>query len=165
MVKKLVIILLSIVGWRASYGQKAYDRMLRNMYKETVPLIQPSTLDSLIAHQNPIILDTREPKEFHVSHVSSSICVGYDNLDLSVLDTLDKNQEIIVYCSVGYRSERVGEKLQNRGFNNVKNLYGGIFRWKNDGYGVVNWEGDTTDRVHAYDRLWGVWLKKGKKVY
>jgi 3-mercaptopyruvate sulfurtransferase SseA len=70
-----------------------------------------------------------------------------------------------VYCSVGYRSEKVSEQLRQAGYQTVYNLYGGIFEWKNQGHPVVNAEGEPTERVHAYNRSWGVWLKKGDKVY
>jgi hypothetical protein len=43
-------------------------------------------------------------------------------------------------------------------------MYGGIFEWVNNGYPIVNSAGPT-QRVHAFDRTWGVWLKKGEKVY
>ena len=48
---------------------------------------------------------------------------------------------------------------------NAKNLYGGIFEWKNQDGTVVDDEGSITDSVHAFDRAWGIWLNKGKKVY
>ncbi len=70
-----------------------------------------------------------------------------------------------MYCSVGVRSERVGEKLQQAGFKNVRNLYGGIFAWKNKGYVVYNQQNEPTDSVHAYNRYWGQWLTKATKVY
>lgn len=50
------------------------------------------------------------------------------------------------------------------GFKNVSNLYGGIFEWVNQAHEIVNDSGKT-DSVHAYNRFWGMWLQKGKKVY
>jgi rhodanese-related sulfurtransferase len=55
-----------------------------------------------------------------------------------VVADLPREAPVIVYCSVGYRSEKIGEKLQKLGFQNVHNLYGGIFQWKNDGFEVLN---------------------------
>ena len=40
---------------------------------------------------------------------------------------------IIVYCSIGVRSEDIGEKLKELGYTKILNLYGGIFDWKNKG--------------------------------
>jgi 3-mercaptopyruvate sulfurtransferase SseA len=66
---------------------------------------------------------------------------------------------------VGYRSGKIGEKLKKMGFTNVYNLYGGIFEWKNRGYEVHNNQNSVTDSVHAYNRAWSVFLRKGVKVY
>ncbi len=82
-----------------------------------------------------------------------------------MVEKLNKDSPIIVYCSVGYRSERVGEKLKSAGFKNVKNLYGGIFQWVNEGHPVVNKKDHWTDSVHTYNKNWSQWLTKGIKVY
>ena len=66
---------------------------------------------------------------------------------------------------MGYRSERIGEKLQKMGFTNVKNLYGGIFDWKNQDFEVVGMDNLATDSVHTYNKSWSKWLYKGIKVY
>ena len=81
------------------------------------------------------------------------------------VENIDKNQEIIVYCSVGYRSEKITERLKENGFTNVSNLYGGIFKWKNQDHIVVNPKGEITDSIDAFDRTWGIWLKEGLLDY
>ena len=70
-----------------------------------------------------------------------------------------------MYCSSGVRSEDVAEQLKEAGFENVFNLYGGIFEWKNKDNPVVNSKDKETPKVHAFSKEWGVWLHKGKKVY
>ena len=72
---------------------------------------------------------------------------------------------MVVYCTVGYRSERIGEKLQKMGFQDVHNLYGGITEWVNQGHKVVDPEGNETPKVHTYSKDWGKWLKEGEKVW
>jgi len=57
------------------------------------------------------------------------------------------------------------EELLELGYTNVKNLYGGIFQWKNDGFDVVNNQSMVTDSVHTYNKSWSKWLVKGVKVY
>ena len=71
----------------------------------------------------------------------------------------------MVCCSVGARSEKIGAQLRQAGFTNVRNLYGGIFEWVNEGQPVVTGANRPTDRVHAYSPTWGIWLKRGQKVY
>lgn len=80
------------------------------------------------------------------------------------MDGIAKDANIVVYCAVGSRSEKIARELKEMGFENVSNLYGGIFEWVNRGYEIVNDTGET-DTVHAYNRFWGFWLQEGEKVY
>lgn len=145
-----------------SCGQTTFDEKMKSLYKETVPLIQASDLKE---KSDVILLDTRTPEEFKVSHIAGSQLIDYDHFRKKDVSDLDKDAEVIVYCSVGYRSERIGEKLQKMGFNNVKNLYGGIFDWKNQGLEIVNEKEQPTDSVHTYNKAWSKWLYKGIKIY
>ena len=146
-----------------SCGQRTFDEKMESLYKKTVPLIKADSLKSRL--NDAVLLDTRAKTEYEISHLEGARFVDYEDFDLKFVDDLSKDQEIVVYCSVGYRSERIGEKLQEAGYTNVKNLYGGIFGWKNDGNEVVGLNNQPTDSVHTYNRIWGKWLFKGIKVY
>lgn len=145
-------------------AQTTIEKTLHSYNKGTVPYI---TADSLASLHASIILDSRAKKEFEVSHLQDAIWVGYKhfNLDSIQQQIPDRNSEIIVYCSVGVRSEDIGEKLIEAGYTRVFNLYGGIFHWKNSGYPVYNIEGNKTDSVHAYSKHWGKLLTNAEKVY
>ncbi|MEQ8550971.1 MAG: rhodanese-like domain-containing protein [Cyclobacteriaceae bacterium] len=145
-------------------AQQTFDEKMESLYEHTVPLIDAEELESKLS-ADLIILDIRSPKEFEISHIQGAQLISYENFKKSDVKFIDKNQEVIVYCSVGYRSERIGEKLQNMGFKNVKNLYGGIFDWKNNGKIIVNNKSTSTDSVHTYNEDWSQWLYKGVKVY
>lgn len=147
-------------------GQKSFDQQLRILYRKTVPLIQTQELHlALQEDKSLVLLDTRSPEEYAVSHLPHARFVDYESFSVDKLKNLTAETPIIVYCSVGVRSERVGEKLQRAGFKNVRNLYGGIFEWKNKGFAVYNHQNVPTDSVHAYNRYWGQWLTKATKVY
>ena len=147
-------------------SQTEYDKKLKTLYRNTVKIINPADVKELIAKGEKIILlDTRSPEEFKVSHIDGARFLNYNSYSTEELKQLPKNEKIIVYCSVGYRSERVGEKLQKLGYQNVYNIYGGIFEWKNEGMPVVNRQNHTTDSVHTYNKNWSKWLTKGIKVY
>ena len=145
-----------------SCGQQTFDEKMTSLYKGTVPLIKASELRN---KANSIILDTRSPLEFEISHIKGAMMIDYDNFKNADVNDISKDSEVIVYCSVGYRSERIGEKMQKMGFTNVKNLYGGIFDWKNRNLEIVNKNEQPTDSVHTYNKSWSVWLYKGVKVY
>ena len=40
-----------------------------------------------------------------------------------------KNDEIVVHCKTGGRSQKAAQELRAAGFTNVKNLAGGITAW------------------------------------
>ncbi|MEQ9297026.1 MAG: rhodanese-like domain-containing protein [Cyclobacteriaceae bacterium] len=162
---KLLFIVCIVLLPIASSAQGAFDLMLKGMYKETVPLISADSAQKVLDNAQAVFLDTRSSDEYEVSHIAGSQFVDYDSFKVKKLADLPKDSAIIVYCSVGYRSERIGEKLLKAGFTNVSNLYGGIFEWKNEQQEVVNKASQPTDSVHAFNKLWGVWLTEGVKVY
>ena len=148
-------------------AQKSLDDLLNKYNSGKVAYISVEEL-KMKEDETPIwILDTREREEFEVSHIKNAEFVGYNNFSVKEITALitDKSAPIIVYCSLGIRSENIGNELQKAGFSNVQNLYGGIFEWKNSGYKVYNVEDKETEKVHAYSKTWSKWLKKGEKVY
>jgi rhodanese-related sulfurtransferase len=148
------------------YFATDYDQMLKGLYSNSVPQITPDSLAHLLNEENKtLVLDTRAKKEFEVSHIQNATYIGYDDFELKQLESTPFDQPIVVYCSVGYRSERIGEKLLKAGYSEVYNLYGGIFQWVNEGRAVYNINQELTDSIHAYSKSWGKWIKKGVKVY
>lgn len=142
----------------------AYKLVLKGLLNKDVPHLGALSALKLDTHK-VLFVDARETKEYNVSHIENAVHVGYDSLDLSALKDVDKKQKIVVYCSVGYRSEKVTQKLIEAGYVNAQNLYGGIFEWKNQNGAVVNGKGIETDTLHGYSKTWGIWLNNGEKVY
>lgn len=117
--------------------------------------------------ENIVLLDTRKKQEYDISHIKNAIWVGHEAFKQDYVSSKfpDKNVPIIVYCSIGVRSEDIGEKLKKAGYTNVKNLYGGIFDWKNQKRSIYNNKGIKTDSIHAFSKQWGKLLTNGIKVY
>lgn len=142
-----------------------YERMLeRRLLPINAPYILVSKVDKEV-QAKATFLDAREKEEYQVSHIKNAQWIGYKDVDLSGLESLPKDTPIIVYCSVGYRSGKVTKQLMDKGFTDVKNLYGGIFEWSNQGKPLVDLKGDNTLNVHPYNERWGRWITKGVKVY
>lgn len=159
-----LIVFFLLIGF-SSFGQSAeYKKMLAGYYTD-FPTISCTDASKKVGNSNVYFLDTREKKEFNVSHIKGAICVGYDNFSMTSVKSIPKNAEIIVYCSIGARSQTIGEKLKKAGYTNVKNLYGGFFQWNNAGFSKVNSSGKTTSRIHGFSKDWGKWLTKGTIVY
>jgi len=161
----LIVAILMVCFCRLALGQSDFDRKLQSLYKNTVPLIRTEALLTEISKSDVVILDTRSAEEFNVSHISGALFLDYDSFKPEGIKNIDRNSKVIVYCSVGYRSERIGEQLLKLGFKDVSNLYGGIFDWINNGKPVVNKAGITTDSVHTYNKEWSRWVKRGVKIY
>lgn len=135
---------------------------LKKYNDDTVPYITVDTLSNNLSDY--ILLDTRTRAEFEVSHLPNAIWVG-QFFKSSRIENLDKSQMVVVYCSIGVRSENYGEKLLEQGFKTVYNLQGGLFTWFDTGYKVVDLNGNTTHKVHTYSKKWSDYIKNGDKVY
>lgn len=164
--KNLLLLFILFSSLIVSAQRQSFHDMLKTYYKNTIPIIKPAELYAkMLAGEKLYILDTREVREYSVSHLKGAIRVGYDKFDIKATDKLDKNATVIMYCTIGARSEEIGTKLKKIGFKNVYNLYGGIIYWKNQGYPVYNNQQKATQNIHVYSKEWGKWLKKGKPVY
>lgn len=165
--KQIILHLFLFLTTTSVFAQKSLDLLLKANNNETVPYITSEELRILQLNESVVILDAREMEEYRVSHIPTANYVGYSRFSSEVISAKfnDKNIPLVVYCSLGIRSEDIGEKLQKSGFTNVKNLYGGIFEWKNNEFPITDSEGKETENVHVFSRFWGRWLNKGKKVY
>lgn len=167
MLNKVALLILGIMSFLNSFSQvesTSYSLMLKALIKESIPIVAVADLDQKQI-QSTTFIDSREKVEFDVSHIKGATWVGYDDFDMARMDAISKNEPIIIYCSVGYRSEKIGEKLIEAGYTNVSNLYGGIFEWVNQGKPIVDLSGKPTTKIHGYSKTWGIWLSKGEKVY
>ncbi|MCP9755646.1 rhodanese-like domain-containing protein [Lacihabitans sp. CCS-44] len=162
--RKIIFILLSIFQSLAVSAQsKSFDVLLRGLIKKTVPIIKVQELKA--KNTEVVLLDARELNEFEVSHLKNARHVGFNSFSLESIKDIPKTAPIVVYCSIGVRSEKIGEKLIAAGYTNVKNCYGSIFEWINQGNEVVDMQNKPTQKIHAYNKKWGVWVNKGEKVY
>ena len=164
MKKLFLFMLLPFLGC----SQQNLDQLLENKNNGSVPYITPEKLnDKMNSEDNIIVLDARELKAYEGSHLKDAIYTGYRDFTISNISQSvdDKNSTIVVYCSLGIRSEDIGEKLIEAGYKNVYNLYGGIFEWKNKDYKVFDLTNQSTEKVHAYSKRWGKWLHNAEKVY
>lgn len=170
--KKIAAIRALLGSWvffaLSACGQQAdnYDQLLKGLYRGTVKEISPAQLQQMMNQEKDFtLLDTREPAEYGVSHIPGAHPVGYDDFSMQSTEALNLSGTIVLYCSVGYRSERIGEQLMEKGYENVVHLRGGIFSWVNEGHAVSDSLDQTTDKVHGYSPNWGKWVEKGEVVY
>ena len=151
-----ILLIVGTIG-AASYSQRLGWRLIDAKIRAAFPEVRRITtgeLASALAKGNkPVLLDVRTKAEFDVSHLEGAIRVepGSDPSAISI----PKDQAIVTYCSVGYRSAAFAKKMSEVGYGNVSNLDGSIFRWANENRRLVR-DGQPTDKVHPYNRLWGM---------
>ena len=81
------------------------------------------------AGDTPFLLDVREPHEYKIANLGAQLIpVGELDRRLGEL-AAQKDQEIVVHCKAGGRSQKAATILKNAGFKDVKNLAGGITAW------------------------------------
>lgn len=139
-----------------------FDKKVAKTLSHTVDFISPRDLDSI--KDRTFILDTREKEEYTVSHIPKAHYASYSKFDIDQFLDLPRDTTIVVYCSIGYRSEKIGEQLENAGFTKVFNLYGSLFEWANQGYPLENESGSPTQRVHTYNKKWSQWVDDNGKL-
>ena len=131
----------------------------------TVPRLQTRDLAAWLndpQRPRPVLLDVREPAEFEMSHLVDARRVepGSDPAALG----LPKDQPIVTYCSVGYRSAWYGQQLQKAGYTHVQNLEGSLFQWANEGRPIVTDTGRPAERVHPFNGTWSLLLQPDRRA-
>jgi rhodanese-related sulfurtransferase len=106
--------------------------------------------------QPPVLLDVRTEPEYCVSHLPNA--QRFDP-EAQPFSDLPLDAPIVAYCSVGYRSSRLVDRLQKAGYPNVANLEGSIFQWANEGKPVYR-QDQIVQQVHPYDHNWGRLLER-----
>lgn len=75
------------------------------------------------------LIDVREPSEFQVAKIAGSDLKPLGQIANWANELTDKDEEIVLHCHHGMRSDRACQYLAAQGFTNVKNLLGGIDEW------------------------------------
>lgn len=92
--------------------------------------IPSGTFLDLMQQPDAIIIDVRSSGEFAGGKIR-----GARNIDImsssfaSQVKNLPKDKTYLLYCRSGNRSGQACQIMADMGFNNLKNLSGGIMRW------------------------------------
>lgn len=132
-----------------------------------VPQVSPDDLAAWLADDTrarPQLLDVREADEYAVSHLPGAIRIDPDAPAAAVLMRIDPTRPIVAYCSVGYRSSLVVQRLRAAGFTQAANLEGSIFAWANEGRPLES-DGRTVGVVHPYDTTFARLLDRAHRAW
>ena len=98
-------------------------------------------------HDDLLIVDVREPDEYHHGHIPGALLVPRGLLE-GAADAVCKwhvgklrdarERTVVLYCQNGSRSALAADTLQQMGFGRVYNLAGGVEMWQAEGYALVS---------------------------
>jgi rhodanese-related sulfurtransferase len=127
----IVVSLLSLSIFSCTGQQTASETSFKDVSVE-----QASKM--LQEKKNILVLDVRTPGEVAEGTIEGATVIDYQGATFnSIIDQLDKEQPVLVYCAVGGRSGKTMEIMKEKGFKEVYNLSGGFTAWKAAGKSVV----------------------------
>ncbi len=94
--------------------------------------ITAKELKNLITkNPNLCLLDVRDEWEFDTCHIEGSENISMADI-ASLIDSLEKDCEIVIICHHGNRSLQAAGFLKQQGFEDIIILSGGIHAWATD---------------------------------
>jgi phage shock protein E len=81
------------------------------------------------------LLDVRTQPEWDEYHAPNTTLIPLDELERR-LDELPENEEIVVVCRSGNRSQAGRDILRNNGFDQSTSMAGGLNAWRTAGYPI-----------------------------
>ena len=92
---------------------------------------------ALLREQGAFILDVRQPEEWQEFHIPDATLIPLGDLP-SRLNEVPKDQEVVVVCRSGNRSQSGRDILLNAGYSSVTSMNGGMNQWSASGYDTVS---------------------------
>jgi len=93
----------------------------------------------LLKRPEIFLLDVRTPGEYFQVRLDGAHLIPIDQLQRRIAEV--PKGPVLVYCAVGSRSSAVAGYLQQLGYPEVYNLYGGIWAWQLRGLPVLKGPG------------------------
>ena len=92
---------------------------------------------AVMRDEGAFILDVREPDEWNESHIPGATLIPLGEL-ASRVSEVPQDQEVVVVCRSGNRSQQGRDILLSAGFTNVTSMAGGVNQWKAAGFETVS---------------------------
>lgn len=94
-----------------------------------VQLLTPEEMQAVILQQEIELIDVRTVEEFNEAHIEGAQNLVFDEEFEDKIQNLDTTKTIVVYCQTANRSKLCSEILQEKGFNKILELKGGLDQW------------------------------------
>jgi len=79
------------------------------------------------------LMDVRTPEEFSRGRLPGAVLIPIGELERRIAE-VPGNRTIVVYCTVGSRSNTAAKLLAQKGYRNVYNITYGLLDWYRNGF-------------------------------
>ena len=135
-------------------NQKQKIDSLISEFEDRIKQIPWITVDDFLQRserESWLILDGRSKEERCISKLPGAI--AFEKLPRE--RNAFQNMNILVYCTIGYRSALLAKRLRSENLS-AYNLRGGIFAWIFSNRTLVDEQGRPTKNVHVYGPKWNI---------
>jgi len=105
---------------------------------EQLEQISPQQLARRLEKSGLRVIDVRTPAEWDGVRIKWAEHFPLSDILDNRFPKAEKEEELVLQCGSGYRSNIAASILRQAGYNQVKSLAGGIFAWSNGGFPVVS---------------------------
>lgn len=85
--------------------------------------------EKLDKKENFRLIDVREEKEYETCRIAGSTLIPLSEFAKRATNELKADDEIVIHCHHGGRSQKACEYLAGQGYKKVANVAGGIDQW------------------------------------
>jgi glyoxylase-like metal-dependent hydrolase (beta-lactamase superfamily II)/rhodanese-related sulfurtransferase len=89
----------------------------------------PLSAQLLSSGEPPQLIDVRTPRERDQKFIDGSLSIPLNHLS-ERMEELPRSRPLLLYCAGGYRSSIAASLLQQRGFDHVSEIAGGLAAWE-----------------------------------
>lgn len=103
-----------------------------------IKAIDPITAHEWLSDHEAILIDVREPEEYHEARIENAILIPLSTLQINQLPKNSHDKKIIFYCHFGKRSAMACHKIffENQALN-LYSITGGIVAWEDAGLKII----------------------------
>ncbi len=137
-----------LAGYERYCDEAMLSEHFRELISEAKSAVESIACDDLaLDNEELILLDVREPEEFSSGYIPGKniLTIPRGKLEFMAIEHIAKpygqNAPVVTYCLKGPRGALAAYQLKKLGFDNVRNLSGGIRGWIESGKAVKNYLG------------------------
>ena len=128
------------IGYDLIFGYLSGGIMAWLMSGRTVVQLEqtsPQQLKAQLEKSNLRIIDVRTPAEWSSARIKWAEHFPLSDILDGRLPEAQQDEELVLQCGSGYRSNIAASIMKQAGYAHVKSLAGGIFAWSNAGFPTV----------------------------